>query len=190
MKFTFGVITDYANKPRLIEVVQSIKNLDIPDCEILLSQPNGWITHKKNEIARRAIHENLVLLHDYYVFDANWYKSYVALQGYAGWDICSNPQYMMNGKRHFTDWVNWDHPDFPRYFSFNYEDWTHTKNQYISGGYFLVKRDLLRANPFNEVMVQGDPEDVEWSLRVRDKARILCNPNAIVRHIKEHRDCY
>lgn len=189
MKFTFGVITDYSNKQRLGQVVHSIQSLNIPDCEILLSDPHGWITHKKNDIARRATHENLVLLHDYYVFDSGWYEAYEKFQGYNGWDICSNPQIMMNGKRHFTDWVNWDAPGFPRYHSFDYDDWTHTKGQYISGGYFLVKRDLLRANPFNEALLEGSPEDVEWSIRVRDKARILCNPMATVRHIKVHRDC-
>lgn len=205
MDLTFGIITAYEDVARLMGVVKSIKDLNIPNVEIIISGSyefmpdmmskygvqtivcNGWIPRKKNLVAKFARHETIVMLHDYYVFDPEWYKSYEAFGD--DWDICSNPQFLMNGTRHFTDWVVWDDPVLPRYHSLCHDDWTHTKYQYISGGYFLVKRSLLRSNPINEEMQQGSPEDVEWSLRVRDKAIIRCNPDAIVRHNKVHRDC-
>lgn len=212
MKFTFGIITGYQDIKRLTDVVMSIRALNIPYYEIVVSgtlprdvtrlpeygknavhvltdesEKPIWITRKKNLVAQVALYDNLVLLHDYFLFHPNWYQSYLAFGN--EWDICSNPQLLLNGKRHFTDWVNWDDPDYPRYHSFAYDDWSHTKYQYISGGYFLVKRQFLQANPFNETMSWGQPEDVEWSLRVRNQAKIVCNPGAVVQHNKIHRDC-
>jgi hypothetical protein len=207
VNLTFGVLTAYEDHTRLNAVIQSIKDLNVPNSEVIVAgsySPNklpttgafegvghiltdGWITRKKNLIANLALGEVLVLVHDYYLFDKGWYRSYEKF-GY-DWDICSNPQFLQNGRRHFTDWVVWDSPTYPRYHSLCYDDLSQTKYQYISGGYFLVKRDFLQAYPLNEDMQPGSPEDVEWSLRVRDVATIKCNPSAIVRHNKRHRDC-
>lgn len=203
MNFTFGVMTVYESVPQLQQIVDSIKALEIPQYEILLAgfyraeqpkiegvkfvQMDEWHTKKKNRVAQLAQYETIVMFHDYFVFDPLWYQAYEAL-GY-DWDMCSNPQLMMNDKRHFTDWLVWDSPIYPRYYSLPYDDWSHTQHMYQSGGYVLVKRDCLRDNPLNENYVSGQPEDVEWSLRIRDKYRWVCNPNAIVRHNKVHRDC-
>lgn len=205
MTLTFGIMTTYDNIPRLTEVVDSIHALKIPHYEILIAgsynkfDPNivpdldcrhilsdGWLPKKKNLVARNANNDTLCLLHDYYVFDPRWYKAYVDFGD--DWDVCSNPQFLIDGSRHATDWVVWSSPIYPRYWSLPYEDWSHTKYQYCSGGYFLVKRDFLRANPINEAMPPGSPEDVEWSLRIMDKCVMKCNPNAFVRHNKIHRD--
>jgi len=207
MNLTFGIMTTCDNLARLTAVVESIQALNIPNAEIIIAGSykssdkfqygfsglgaktiltDGWLPKKKNLVAKMAYHETLVLLHDYYLFHPEWYEGYYRFGD--KWDICSNPQYLLNGKRHFTDWVLWDHPTLPRYHSLDYEDWSQTKYQYISGGYFLVKRDFLRDNPINEAMPPGSPEDVEWSLRVRDKAEIVCNPLSTVRHNKAHRD--
>jgi len=203
MNLTFGIMTTYDNIARLTEVVDSIHALKIPHYEIIIAGSYGsnnnfvglgchhvltdkWLPTKKNLVAKRAEYETLVLTHDYYLFHPEWYEGYYRFGD--NWDICSNPQYLLNGKRHFTDWVLWDHPTLPRYHSLDYEDWSQTKYQYISGGHFLVKRDFLRDNPLNEAMPPGSPEDVEWSLRVRDKAEIVCNPLSTVRHNKAHRD--
>lgn len=205
MNLTFGILTAYENVDRLVEVVKSIKALNIPNAEIIVAGSyefipslmiehgvravvtDGWITKKRNLVAKFAQHENLVLLHDYFLFDSAWHDEYVRFGD--EWDVCSNPQFLLNGNRHFTDWVIWDDPILPRYHSLCHDDWSHTKYQYISGGYFLVKRDFLRDNPFNEEMKPGSPEDVEWSLRIRDNAVMKCNPWSIVRHNKRHRDC-
>jgi hypothetical protein len=201
---TFGIMTIYDDVPRLNVVIESIKALKIPQFEILVAGSynnndpskvdpiaqhilsDGWLPKKKNMVARAAYHDTLVLLHDYYVFDPSWYQAFVEFGNQ--WDVCSNPQLLLDGTRHATDWITWDHPKYGRYWSLPYDDWSCTKYQYCSGGYFLVKRDFLRSNPINEAMPPGSPEDVEWSLRIRDEAVIKCNPNALVRHNKRHRD--
>lgn len=205
MNFTFGIATDYSDQNRLNEIISSIRSLQIPKYEILIiggqkpedktdvshiyfdeSQQPNWITRKKNTLAQAAQYDNVVIMNDYFVFEKDWYANFLSFGD--DWDVCSNAQYLITGKRHFTDWVVWDSPVFPRYWSLNYEDWTHTKYMYQSGGYMIVKRDFMLKCPMNENMVWGTAEDVEWSLRMREKANWKCNGNSIVRHNKVHRD--
>ena len=205
MNFTFAITTDYSDINRLNEVRESIYNLKIPTYEVLIiggkdySHYNdttflyfndkkypGWTTKKKNILVETSRYENVVLMHDYFLFDDNWYNSFVEFGN--DWDICSNQQLLIDGKRHFTDWVTWDDPVFPRYTSLSYDDWSRTQHMYMSGGYFIVKKHVVMDNPFNESLMHGQAEDVEWSLRVRDKYRMVCNGNAIVQHNKVHRD--
>jgi hypothetical protein len=204
INFTFGICTDYKNVDQLNEVISSIRSLSIPKYEILTigngkidtsdvncihfdeTQKPGWITRKKNILTQSAKYDNVVLLHDYYVFDKEWYNNFVVFGD--DWDICSNQQLLINGKRHFTDWVVWDDPFFPRYYSLPYTMWDRTHFMYISGGYFLVKKHVIQSQPFNENLTHGQAEDVEWSLRVRTKYIMKCNGDSIVRHNKVHRD--
>jgi hypothetical protein len=205
MNFTFAITTDYSDINRLNEVRESIYNLKIPNYEVLIiggkdyshyidttflyfndKKYPGWTTKKKNILVETARYENVILMHDYFLFDDNWYNSFVEFGN--EWDICSNQQLLINGKRHFTDWVTWDDPVFPRYTSLSYDDWSRTQHMYMSGGYFIVKKHVVMDNPFNESLMHGQAEDVEWSLRVRDKYRMVCNGKAIVQHNKVHRD--
>lgn len=203
MNFTFGIITSYDDLQRLSDVIDSIKNQKIPNYEILvmgnddylptedttyvnMSSEQQFVTNKKNKIAEMAKYQNLVLIHDYYLFDNDWYQGYINFGD--DWDVCSNPQYLINGNRHFTDWVTWDHPTLPRWSSLDYDDWSQTKYMYQSGGYMLVKKDFLLDIPFEQNRLWGTAEDVEWSLRMRDKANWKCNKLSKVKHNKVHRD--
>ena len=187
MNFTFGIVTDYSAPDRIAKIADSIRGLMIPKYEILLVSPlpdmekddlrniymydphhKGLVTKKKNIIAQQAQYDNLVIFHDYYEFDSQWYNGYLRFGD--DWDVCSNAQLLITGKRHFTDWVVWDSPVFPRYTSLAYSDWSHTRYMYQSGGYMLIKREFLLRFPMNESMPWGTAEDVEWSLRMRDHA--------------------
>jgi len=205
VNFTFGITTDYRNSAGLEEVVNSILALQIPNCEILIiggtqvpdegcvrhiyfdeNQKPSWITRKKNILVEEASNENVVLLHDYFVFYKSWYDEFLKFGN--DWEICSNSQYLINGKRHFTDWVTWDDPQYPRYTALPYDEWSRTAFQYVSGGYYIVKKHVALEEPLNEQMGWGSGEDVEWSLRVRAKYLMKCNGASIVRHNKTHRD--
>ena len=205
MNFTFGITTDYKNMDQLNEVFKSIQDLNIPDYEILCiggekkedtdnvkyiyfdeSQKEGWITKKKNILAQSAKYENVVLMHDYYVFDKDWYKNFLEFGN--NWDVASCQQLLITGKRHFTDWVIWDSPMYPRYSALPYDEWTMTNCMYQSGGFMIVKKALIEKIPFNEDLVHHQAEDVEWSLCMRTQCRWVCNGGSIVRHNKAHRD--
>jgi len=210
MSWTFAITTDYSDPFMIVEMVHSINNLRLPSTEFecLVIGPAqhyiearrvsgfryipfqeikpGWVTRKKNILCQEALFENVLLMHDYFIFDPDWANQMALLND--EWDIVSCQQRLITGKRHFTDWVMWDHPLIPRYTAIDYNDWSMTKYQYISGGFFGVKRSFALQNPFNENMLWGQAEDVEWSMRVRNKARIKCQGTAIVTHKKWHRD--
>jgi GT2 family glycosyltransferase len=205
MNFTFGITTTYKNIDQLNEVFQSIEALNIPNYEILCigptkhedtdtvkyiyfdeSEKEGWITRKKNTLVQSAKYENVVLMHDYYVFDKDWYTNFLEFGN--DWDVASCQQLLINGKRHFTDWVIWDSPFFPQYASLPYDDWSQTLCMYQSGGFMIVKKELATKIPFNEELVHHQAEDVEWSLRMRTQCKWVCNGKSIVRHNKVHRD--
>lgn len=207
MNYSFCITTDYSNEQQLQEVIQSIKDLNIPTYEILViggresssdgnvtyihfdeTQKQGWTTKKKNVLVENAKYDNVVLMHDYYVFDKDWYKNMVEFSKAVPWEICSCRQLLINDKRHFTDWVVWDDPIFPRYSCLPYDEWTRAPFMYISGGFMMAKRNVFVDNPFNENLLHGQAEDVEWSLRVRTKYKMVCNGGSIVKHNKVHRD--
>jgi hypothetical protein len=217
--FSFCIITDGspAAQDRILDTIESIQNLQIENYEILCiggmhefdiskidwdmiknfkrfyfdeSVKPGWITKKKNEIARLAKYENLVLFHDYYIFDREWYNGYNRINDQTGglWHVSSNPVVMINGQRDYTDWVTYDHPKFGIHWTIDYNNWNLTEYQYISGGYFVVKKEFFLENLFDENMIAGQEEDVEWSKRVRTRGTIICNPYSIVRQTKKHRN--
>lgn len=205
MNFTFGIVTDHKYPQRLEEIYTSIRALQIPNYEILVIggpkrvdgnnvryvefyefQKPMWVTRKKNLLDQEAQYDNIVVMHDYYVFHPEWYKMF--LEFGEDWEVCSNAQLLIDGQRHATDWVTWDSPIHPRYYSLPYDDWSHTKYMYQSGGYMLVKKGVLKRFPMNETKGWGTGEDVEWSLAMRDHVLWKCNGNSIVKHNKVHRD--
>ena len=215
MNFTFAITTTFENEKQLQEVYDSIRALEIPEYEILVIggekredekdvtylyfdeiQKPGWVTRKKNCLIQAAKYDNIVLMHDYYVFDKDWYKNFLTFGD--DWDVCSCQQLLITGERHFTDWVVWD--DFAymnhagntalvrRYTALHYDNWSDTKYMYQSGGFMILKRKVGLDIPFNEGLMHSQSEDVEWSLRMRDKCKWVCNGKSIVRHNKRHRD--
>jgi hypothetical protein len=207
IQFTFGIVTGYQDTERLKNIIDNILSLNIPEFEILVvggdrnyffvdfpqvkfidfdeSQKPLWITKKKNLIANLAIYENIVIMHDYHVFENDWYENFKSFG--TDWDICSCPQYLINGGRNPMDWSLWDKPGHGRAWSLDYDDWSQTQYMYISGGFFIVKKHVMLEEPLDESLGWNEAEDVEWSLRVRDKYVMKCNKNSIVRHNKWHR---
>jgi GT2 family glycosyltransferase len=210
MDLTFGIVTKYDDNNRLLEIINSIKNLHIKNYEIIfigdgITSENiigenikhikfdetikqGWITKKKNIIAKSAKYEIIVMMHDYHVFDKDWYEKFLIFGD--NWDICCTSQIMIDGRRNFVDWALWDKPGFGKGQTWDYNDWNETKYMYISGAFFLVKKYVLLNEPFNESLTWNQSEDVEWSLRVREKYKIVCNGSSVVRHNKSHRHNY
>ena len=55
---------------------------------------------------------------------------------------------------------------------------------YISGTFFCVKKDFFLENLLDESLVWGEGEDVEWSLRIRDKTQFKMNCMSTVKYLK------
>jgi hypothetical protein len=201
---TFAIITSGADQARLAECVASVERLAIPNHEVLIvggqhcevsgpavrhipfEEPEGkagWITRKKNIATQQARHEVVVYYHDYHLFDSDWYEQLRAFG--TDWDICQHRILCNDGTR-FFGWAIWDHPSLPRYFNVPYERHDLVPHMYISGGYWVAKREVMLEAPLDESLLWGQAEDVEWSLRVRDRYRIRANGRCVVRHNKAH----
>jgi hypothetical protein len=207
IQWTFGIVTGFEDHERLGAIIESIRTLSIPEYEILLiggekndfacpandvriidfdeSQKPRWITRKKNILVNEAKYNNIVLMHDYHIFDKDWYLNFKSFG--TDWEICSCPQYLVTGARNPMDWSLWDKPDHGRAWSLDYDDWSQTQYMYISGGFFIVKKHVLLEEPLDESRGWNEEEDVEWSMRVRNKYVMKCNGKSVVRHNKWHR---
>lgn len=203
MEFTFGVCVTENNLHLHDQIIDSIESLNIPkdNYEIIFigdkkCQNNrvtfidfnenivsGWITKKKNFLVDHAKFENIVLMHDYIVFDSTWYSEFEKFGN--DFEVCMNSVIEPNGKRS-ADWLVL-HEDFRilgHELLLPYE-WTHcTKIQYINGIYWVAKTQFMQNNPLNEFLAWAQGEDVEWSRRVREKIDFKINNNSVVRLLK------
>jgi len=208
MKITFALSTLY-NYKGIEESIQSIKDQGIPDTdyEILIigpkhkdpesninyiyfdeSQRKGWITRKKNILAQEARFDNIIICNDYFVFQKDFYKNWVEFG--EDWDVASNAQQYYNGQRCYLDGVTLDHPDYPCWTQVPYTNWSITKYMYQNGCYMVVKKDTMRRFPFNEKLLHGQEEDNEWSKRMRNHCKWVCNGKSIAKHNKVHHSFY
>lgn len=143
------------------------------ECTFSETDKEGWITRKKNAVVEMAIHPNICLMHDYVTIANDWRKGFDKF-GY-DWNSCVTPIYNKNGKP-FRFWCTADHDAgidmgdgmegrVPfrnmRAGLRGFERW-----QYYSGAYFCVKKEAMGKVPFNEELVWGQSEDIEWSRRM------------------------
>ena len=184
ISWTFGLITDGKREDNVIAFVKSIYAIHgLDDFEILICGPEieelsemnvlfiktpdefdhlGWITKKKNLIARKSSKQNLLIAHDRYVLPENFLEKMI---GYGGdFDVISPRQVTPDGKR-FPDWVctgaNWSWSPSGM---LDYDDYS--PYNYVNGGLTLAKTALMKRVGWNELLFWGQAEDVELSRRL------------------------
>ena len=206
MMFSFGIVTQdsqaatgvinsiYKNDihPDLFEVIvvggeNNYQNMPkvrhVPFDETI---KDGWITKKKNLITEKATYDNIVFMHDYVHLCDGWFDGFKRFGD--DWDICMTVMWNLNDTR-FRDWVLWDHPELC-YVNGKHGcvlapyDYSDTKHHYISGAYWVAKKEVMKQEPLDENLVWGQSEDVEWSKRVREKYRYKMNRISAVKITK------
>lgn len=201
---SFAVITSGNDQAALAAIVESIERQQIPEYEILIVggatcdmerpkvrhiafdesiKPAGWITRKKNLATENSRYNVIVYFHDYHIFQPGWYRALCEFG--IDWDICMHRVECIDGTR-FFGWQMYDHPTVPRYFNVPYHRHDLLRYMYFSGGYWVAKKSAMQQAPLDESLVWGQGEDVEWSMRVRDRFVIKANPACVVRHNKVH----
>ena len=205
MKFTFGIVTSPGSCNFLQQITDSICNEQIPDFEIIIvggqvlydtsimrvfpfdeTKKQMWITRKKNIITENARYENIVYLHDYVSLVEGWYKGFLKFGN--EFDICMTQMQNADGTR-FRDWNIWrDHGD-PRENDLDrllpYDVTNLSKIMYISGAYWVAKRDVMKKFPLDESLSWGEGEDVKWSKQVREHYQFSINPHSKVQLLKQ-----
>lgn len=207
MKFTFGIITSPESQVYLQQVVDSICEQNIPaDCfEIVVvggseaykddnmtvipfdtSKKRMWITKQKNTITETAKYENVVYLHDYVSLMPGWYDGFKTFGN--EFDICMTPILNLDGSR-YRDWTIWIADDDPDSQNRNrllpYDVTNLSKFMYISGAYWIAKRDLMQKFPLDERLSWGESEDVLWSRQVREHYKFSINVNSNAKLLKQ-----
>ncbi len=159
----------------------------------------AWTTRKKNLITKNAKYENIVFMHDYLCITEGWYEGFLKFGN--DWDVCMTKIKDIWGNR-YRDWVSWDCPKYGRRNLIPYEDNSPetVKHTFIIGGYWVAKKYVMEKDPLDESFLWNGIEvkdgkadvakpdrvadDVEWSLRIREKYKYVMNPHSTVRHIR------
>lgn len=209
MDFTFGIITAGNNDHLVEQIIESIEKQKIPNYEIIIvgsfskrnykvelvefdeTLKNGWITKKKNLITNMSKYENIVFLHDYIKLSDDWYLGQLKM----GNDFKIRMDVILNldGTR-FRDWCIWPHNHnkmdefIGRDCLIPYDITNLSKYMYISGSYWVAKKDVMKEVPLDENLTWGRGEDVEWSKRVRQKYDFQMNVNSSVHIMKPFKD--
>jgi len=202
--FTFGIITAGGADSNLERIIKSIKGQNMPTYEILIvgetcvkgdfiraipfdeTIKRAWITKKKNIIAQEARFENIVFLHDYVELCPGWYEGVLKFGN--DFKICVNKITNLSGKRFrdfclFKEFLPTESTLLP--YSAKLTP-SLSKLAYISGTYYLVKRDLALSYPLDERLVWNQGEDVLFSQALsRDGVQFKCNPFSTVALLKE-----
>lgn len=207
MNFTFGIITAGNSDESLNLVIDSIESQNIPEYQIIVvgnsnvsrnntfvipfdeSVKSAWITRKKNLITLNSPYENIVYSHDYVLFEPGWYEGFLKFGD--NFKVCMNKFLNPDGSR-FRDWVIWPHNNnfmdsivLPNRECLIPYEMTHlSKYQYISGTYWVAKKDIMMEFPLNENLCWGQGEDVLWSKQVREKYNFSMNSYSTVKSLK------
>lgn len=212
MKFTFGIITSADlsgyTPNRLNTIFESIAlDESYDDVEVVVvggkksytwehytfiafdeSKKTNWITRKKNIITENAKYDNIVYMHDYVSLMPGWYKGFEQFGD--NFDVCVTKMQNADGSR-FRDWTI--HPDDITHiigpwngkYLLPYDVSDLSKYMYISGAYWIAKKDIMEKYPLDENLSWGEGEDVKWSMEVRKNHKFSLNPYSTVRLLKQ-----
>jgi hypothetical protein len=183
-RWSFGVITDGRKSQQVSNIIESIKLLKIPSFEIIICgeyevMPNtsnvivlddienhedirAPICKKKNKIAHAAKYNNLMIIHDRYIFPLNWY---IQMEKYGNFfELLSMPNLGPKQGR-VSDWNVFSiHPSGTRRFDLilpKYTSWSPW--WYAQGGVLIVKRSMFLENALDERLHWGELEDIQFS---------------------------
>lgn len=184
--WTCAVLTRGTRVPRVVEFCRSIRAQD-PDRrhEILVWGPDdpayepygvtcldpGYrdhlaeISRKKNDIADRAMHPNLLVVHDRYRVEPGFFTGFARF-GY-DFDFVTVPQWYECGTP-FPAYVATDTGGLGTGRPIDCRDYGRIRpGQYINGGLMVAKTDTLRDIRLNDLLFWNQWEDVELSGQFR-----------------------
>ncbi len=219
MNFTFGIITGGQNEEKIDIIIDSIEKQCIPLYEVIIVGKcniqrkhthiipfneivkNGWITKKKNIIAKTATYDNIVYLHDYVMLDDDWYTGFC--QYNEEFDVIVTKVKNLDGTR-YKDWflfpfyiqglhnrqkLNYN-PNNGCLLPYNVKSNSIINNYIlIPGFYFIVKRNVINKFILDENLSWGQGEDVEWCDRLHKVITFKCNPLSTVKFLKQKPAC-
>jgi hypothetical protein len=216
---SFIIPTSGADDAGLNKIIDSIEILAIPIYEVIIiggpstgvnrkntihipfdetARHSAWTSKKKNDAAKVAKNDVLVIMHDYHTFDPNWYEEFEKFG--TDWDICVTQTFGLpsQGGKRANGWRAGPipgYPEIPFAMTIPWDIDCFIPYMAIQGSFWVCKKSVMLEEPLNENMIKGDIEDIEWSSRVvpgwlgekpnQNKYKIVANPNCITRFTKE-----
>jgi hypothetical protein len=196
---TFGLlekcIASTAQIPgREVIIATDIKELPFKNDARIIYCPGEKLGKKNNLLIEAAEFDKVVYMRDYMILAPGWFEGF-EIFGY-DWDLAMNRIVNPDHSR-YRDWVQFCNADNPpayvqkdvpwpqgilrngKPYLTSYED-TRTDTMYISGAYFLGKKEFLLRYPFNNELDFCQSEDIEWfdSFRYTD-FRYVMNQDSV-----------
>lgn len=205
MDFTFVICTSGKERDRVLAILDTIEAQAIPRYEVIVIggageslgrdqvtaipfdeslRPHGWITRKKNIGTWHATYENVVYMHDYVLLAPGWYAGQVRAGD--NFDVRMDRMENADGTR-FRDWTldPWEAKFIGGRCLLPYSVTDLSRFMYISGAYWVAKRQVMLDFPQHEGLYWGCGEDLEWSARVRKAHAFTMNEHSTVRLAKQ-----
>jgi hypothetical protein len=185
--WTFAMLTSGKKEKNVIRFLESIRNSSQGnEHEIIISGPQNSkydryhvkylnqtdfrdeeyaeISKKKNAIVEMATNANLLIAHDRFVLNDNFFRGFEQY-GY-DFDFLTIKQFYESGKEYPTycclekPGLKWSMP----YQVDNYNQLY--SSQYLNGGLLIFKTHMIRALKFNHLLMWNQMEDVELSMHL------------------------
>jgi len=215
---SFVVVTGGTNDNNLNQIIDSLEVQKIPEYEVLIIGgrtttvnrkntihipfnesvvPKPWLTRKKNIGAHLAQYDIVVIMHDYYAFDPDWYIEFEKFG--TDWDICVQQTFSLpeQGSQRCNGWRAGPipgYPEIPYAMTIPWDIDCFIPYMAIQGAYWVAKREVMLQEPLDESLLMGESDDIEWSSRVvpgwlgqkpeQNDYKIVSNPKCITRLIK------
>ncbi len=210
MSISFCMITDGKDTNRVNEIIDSIEANNIPpeNYEIIvvggepLSRKNtavvpfdetikpSHITRKKNIAFKLAKFETIAIGHDYVSYAPNFYNSFL---DFGDFDVAMVKILNQDNTR-YTDWCTFDtpcgvNPDRLTRKWLDYDDHSKINVQYVSGTFWVCKKQYQLRYLLDESKSWGQSEDLAMSYAMRDNWNYRMNKNTHVKFIKQKYGC-
>jgi hypothetical protein len=203
---SFCIATARNHTQRIQRCIDNISSLNIPKYEIIfcggetteITQSDHikhipfdetirprWITRKKNLAVNLAKYEVCIVIHDYILFDQNWYNAFEEFG--TDWDICHPQSLAMSGER-LDGWRIHQYPGLPLNCMVPYDVEGLGHFMAVQGNYHCIKRARYLKNPYDEEFSGFVADEMHWSKYVVPGSYVKCNPNCIIyygKHLPE-----
>ena len=191
--WTFAMLTNGQKDDVVVKFLESIRENESQKSQIIISGPKkdiydkydveyldlskyrdneyAEISKKKNDIAKMATGANILMAHDRYYLDKNFFRDFekfgydfdfLAIKQISDIDNKEYPFYCYN----YNQPLNHTHVGYSNCYSkiFN--------TQYVNGGLMVFKTSTLKKIEFNDLIFWNQKEDVEISYEFMDKSVI------------------
>ncbi len=198
--WTFAIITSGKRRENVLKFMRSIRDSDADHAhEILVAGPRdaaydefsvryheaqyrdqlAEISKKKNDLALAASRSNLLIAHDRYSLDSNFFGGFEKF-GY-DFDFVTVLQWYECGVR-FPAYVAMSQPSMTWSPPMDCEDYSTLRPmQFLNGGLLIAKTETLRDVRLNDMLFWNQAEDVELSHTFRNHGlppRVNCFASA------------